>query len=193
MRVFFATFVHLPAETHPQNNLPIEFAISMVEKLLFPLTLSSTLGSGMIAGLLFVFSNFMMKVLARMSPENGISTMQAINTAIVNPLFLLIFLGSALACVANVIYCFMHWNQPGISFLLAGSAMYLIGTFGVTIAFNVPLNDTLASIDASNPSSVQVWKDYLAAWTVWNHVRTIAAIIATGLLTMAVYQLRSIK
>ncbi|MBL7992676.1 MAG: DUF1772 domain-containing protein [Candidatus Kapabacteria bacterium] len=165
----------------------------MVEKLLFPLTLCSTLGSGMVAGLLFVFSNFMMKILARMSPENGISTMQAINTAIVNPLFLLIFLGSALACVANVLYCFIHWSQPGIFFLLAGSATYLIGTFGVTIMFNVPLNDTLAGLDVSNPSSVQVWKDYLAAWVVWNHVRTTAAIAATGLFIIAVYQLRPIN
>ena len=57
--------------------------------------------------------------------------------------------------------------------------MYLIGTFGVTIAFNVPLNDTPGKMMPRTPS-VQVWKDYLAAWTVWNHVRTIACDCCDG-------------
>ncbi len=154
----------------------------MLEELLFPVTFLAALGCGLIAGVFFAFSNFVMKALDR---TQGVSAMQSINVLVLNPLFLGIFVGTAVACGFLAIYSLLRWQSPGSSYLLAGSALYLIGTFGVTMAFNVPLNDILASVDASKPAAVHAWRSYVASWTRWNHVRTIAAVGATAALTIA--------
>ena len=65
--------------------------------------------------------------------------------------------------------------------------LYLIGSIWVTILFNVPLNNALASASASGPEGAGVWAHYLATWVPWNHLRTVACLAAAGLLTIAVY------
>ncbi|WP_010496926.1 hypothetical protein [Paenibacillus elgii] len=55
--------------------------------LLFGLTYASALGSGLIAGLFFAFSTFVMSALARLPAEQGIAAMQSINVTVLNPLF----------------------------------------------------------------------------------------------------------
>ena len=68
--------------------------------------------------------------------------------------------------------------------------MYLLGSFIVTVALNVPLNDRLAAAKPDAPETVALWATYLSQWTAWNHVRTVASLLATALLTLALYQLR---
>lgn len=154
----------------------------MVDELLFPVTLFAALGCGLIAGVFFAFSNFVMKALER---TEGMAAMQSINVLVLNPLFLGIFVGTAIACGALGIHSLLRWQSPGSVYRLAGSLPYLIGTFGVTVAFNVPLNNTLASVDASKAEAVQAWRSYVVSWTKWNHVRTIAALAAAAAFTMA--------
>ncbi|MEG3973812.1 DUF1772 domain-containing protein [Microcoleus sp. herbarium8] len=60
--------------------------------------------------------------------------------------------------------------------------LYLVGTVGVTIAFNVPLNDALAKVDPGSAEGARLWAPYLVNWTFWNHVRALAAFVAAGLL-----------
>ena len=55
---------------------------------LFVLTLLAILGCGMIAGVFFAFSAFVMKALARLPAEQGIAAMQAINVAAVTFAFM---------------------------------------------------------------------------------------------------------
>ena len=57
----------------------------------------SAIGSGLIAGLYFSFSTFIMTAFARIPQEQGISAMQSINLTIVRSLFLPLFFGTALA------------------------------------------------------------------------------------------------
>jgi uncharacterized membrane protein len=68
---------------------------------------------------------------------------------------------------------------------LAGALLYLAGTIFVTMAFNVPLNNRLASASANSAEGASVWNTYLSAWTAWNHVRTVAALAACASLIMA--------
>lgn len=55
----------------------------------------------------------------------------------------------------------------------------MIGTFLVTGTRNVPLNERLQRIAATAPDAGLEWSDYAARWTRWNHVRTLAAALAT--------------
>ena len=164
----------------------------LLDELLFSLTFLAALGCGLIAGLFFAFSNFVMKALARLHPENGIAAMQAINVTVLNPLFLAFFLGTAAVCLLLFIYSLVRWQSPGIACLLAGSSLYLIGNYVVTMVFNVPKNNVLARVDASKSDAAGTWRNYLVVWTRWNHVRTITAFAAAAFLTMALGQLQAV-
>ncbi len=157
----------------------------MIDDLLFALTFVSALGCGLIAGVFFTFSAFVMKALARLSPEQGIAAMQSINVVVINPLFMVALFGTALACVALVVSSLFRWNQPSFVYLLVGSLLYLVGTIAVTMVFNVPRNDALAAADPESADGARLWADYVTSWTAWNHVRTAAALAAAALLIFA--------
>jgi uncharacterized protein (TIGR02246 family) len=151
----------------------------------FVLAFVSALGSGLVAGIFFAFSNFVMKALARVPPVQGIAAMQSINVVVLNRWFFVVFFGTAVCCLALAITSFVRWQKPGAGYLLAGSMLYLIGTILVTMACNVPLNDALAAGDPSSVNAVPLWTNYLKSWTAWNHVRTIAALAAAASFTIA--------
>ncbi len=153
---------------------------------LFLLALIAAVGSGMVAGLLFAFSNFVMRALAQQPPESGVRTMQSINALIQNPIFFILFLGTTLVCAYLAFTSAMHLSQRAVWMVLAGSLFYVLGVFGVTMVFNVPLNNRLAGLNASAIAAAQFWPDYVSQWLRWNHVRTIAAIAATALLVWGI-------
>jgi uncharacterized membrane protein len=159
--------------------------LTMIDGLLFALTLFAALGCGLMAGVFFAFSTFVMKALARLTPAEGIAAMHAINVAAINPLFLGVFIGTGAACVLAMIVSLTQWDKPGAVYLLAGSAFYLVGTFLVTVVFNVPLNNSLAAVTPAGRNGAQQWASYLSRWTAWNHVRTAAALAAAASLTIA--------
>jgi uncharacterized membrane protein len=159
----------------------------MTSKLLFVLTLLSALGCGLIGGVFFAFSTFVMRALAALPPAQGIAAMKSVNIAVLNPMFLGVFLGTTVSCVLLAVSSLLTWQKPGAALLLAGSALYLLGTFVVTMVCNVPRNDALATLDAASAESARFWAEYVAGWTLWNHVRTIAAIAAATLLVIALW------
>jgi uncharacterized membrane protein len=157
----------------------------MNDKLLFALTLISALGCGLMAGFFFAFSACVMKALARLPPAQGIAAMQSINVAVINPVFLSAFLGTAAACVLLAVSSLFRWHRPGGVYLLAGSLLYLVGTLLVTLVFNVPRNNALAAIAPADADGAILWAGYLTSWTAWNHLRTAAALAAAAALTIA--------
>jgi len=157
----------------------------MIDSLLFALTLVSALGCGLISGVFFAFSAFVMKALARLTPTQGIAAMQSINVVVINPWFLVAFLGTASACVLLVVSSLLMWDKPNAAYLLVGSLLYLVGTFLVTMLFNVPRNEALATVDSESADAATLWIRYVTSWTAWNHVRTAAALAAAASLTIA--------
>jgi len=79
--------------------------------------------------------------------------------------------------------------RSGGPLLLAGSSLYLIGAVGVTMVFNVPLNNRLSVLDPDTAEAATYWLTYLSEWVRWNHVRTIATVMAAALLILAIRQL----
>lgn len=152
---------------------------------MFALKLVTALGCGLIAGVFFAFSSFVMPALARLVPAQGIAAMQSINITVINPLFMTTFLGTAAACIFLAVSSLLKWYRLGEAYLLIGSLLYLVGTLGVTIVFNVPLNDALAKVEPSSTDGASLWASYLANWTFWNHIRAAAALAAAASLTIA--------
>lgn len=151
-----------------------------LDKFIFVMTILAALGSGLIAGVFFGFSTFVMKALERLPSAEGMAAMQSINIAVINPMFLGTFFGTAAVCVVLGICSVLQWQRPGAAYLLAGAIFYLIGSLLVTSVFNVPMNDALASAATTGTEGASLWKNYLTNWTFWNHVRTAASLLSTA-------------
>jgi uncharacterized membrane protein len=151
--------------------------------LIFALTLLAALGCGLVGGVFFAFSTFVMKALARLPARDGIAAMQSINLTVLNPWFLGVFFGTGATCVLALICAGLRWDQPGAVYLLAGSMLYLVGTLLVTILCNVPRNEALARVEPAH--GARLWAAYLTSWTAWNHVRTVASLAAAAAFSLA--------
>ncbi len=150
----------------------------MAEDTLFTLVLVTALGSGIMAGFFFAFSNLVMSSLAKIPAPHGIAAMQTINLVVVNPLFMLAFLGTAIASVVLIVAALLGWGDLETGWVIAGSVLYLVGGIGVTFAYNVPRNNALAAVSPDDPASATLWTRYLSEWTAGNHVRTIGSAAA---------------
>ncbi|MBP1873632.1 putative membrane protein [Ensifer adhaerens] len=139
------------------------------------LAFAAAIGSGLMAGLFFIFSVCIMQALSRLPAEQGIAAMNAINVVIQNPLFLSVFMGTALLALALVIAAFV-WGGNGSLLLAVGGIVYVAGVLIVTIIFNVPMNDALGAVTPGQ-AATEFWQQrYLTDWVWWNHVRTVTSI-----------------
>jgi len=150
--------------------------------------MTALLGSALVGGVFFAFSSFVMKALAAVPPAEGIGAMQSINVVVINPWFLGVFMGTAVLSLGAGGLALAGWGPAFAPFFLGGAFFYIVGTFLVTILGNVPLNDQLAAVSATDPAAIDVWEHYLDRWTKWNHVRTGAAIVAALLFSLGLMQ-----
>ena len=160
----------------------------MADRMLVAFTFLAALGAGLMAGVFFAFSTFVMRALARLPARESVSAMQSINVVVINPLFLGVFMGTAAVSVAAIITAAMKFDRPGGAYVIAGGVLYVVGTFLVTIVFNVPLNNALDAIRPDGADVAQRWAGYAGRWTAWNHVRAAAALAAAAAFTWALRQ-----
>ena len=146
----------------------------------------AAIGCGLLAGLYFAFSTFIMTALGRIGQVSGIMAMNAINAVIVQSLFMPLLLGTTLASLLLAIAGVVRWSEPGATAMLAGGALYVIGMFVCTVVFNVPLNNALAAADPASAEAASLWARYLTDWTLWNHVRTVSSTLACALFIWAI-------
>ena len=149
----------------------------MPDSLHLTLLLFCAVGSGLIGGVFYAFSTFVMKALARLPAREAVAAMNAINVAVINPLFLGVFLGTAVLCAAAAVAAILR-PETGAAWALTGSLLYVAGSFLVTMSFNVPLNNLLARITPEDPRLEDHWARYRSRWTAWNHLRTAASLAA---------------
>ena len=146
----------------------------------------SAIASGLMAGLYFAFSAFIMRAFAGIDRGTGVAAMNAINRVILRSPFMPLFLGSSLSSLALVAIGFAQPGEPGAAAMAAGGGLYFLGMFVVTVVCNVPLNNALAATDPASEEEARVWSDFLARWTCWNHLRTIASTAALALFILAI-------
>lgn len=152
---------------------------------LYLMTLVAAIGCALNGGVLFAFSSFVMAALKRLPPPQGIAAMQSINVFAVTAMFMSAFFGTALLCLGVGGWALFASGDQPTGLLVAGAVTYLLGTIGVTVVGNVPLNDRLAEVATNDDSSLPVWEEYVNRWTTLNHIRVLAALAAAALLTVA--------
>jgi uncharacterized membrane protein len=148
--------------------------------MLFVLTLLTSIGAGLVGGVFFAFSGFVMKALSGLPVPTGVAAMQRINVVVINPMFMGAFLGTGVLSLICVGASFAPWAGTPSALLLAAASLYLVGSLGVTLACNVPRNERLARLDHASAEAAAYWPQYLREWLRWNHVRTLASIAAAA-------------
>ncbi len=137
------------------------------------------------AGLLYDFSVDTVPALRSIKGTTHISMMQAINVKIENPIFFLSFFGPI---VLLPLAAFLLREEPQFAWLLAASIIQIVGSAGVTVAGNIPLNNKLAKINSNQLSEAEadrIRTEFQGPGTPWmrlHTVRTLSSIAATTLL-----------
>lgn len=138
------------------------------------------LGAATVGGVFFAFSAFVMKALAGLPPDQGVAAMQRINIVVLSPWFLGVFVSTAALAAICVLAGFFPWGTTRSWLLLAAGLSYLVGSFGVTAACNVPRNERLARLASDSAEAAAYWPVYVREWLRWNHVRTAASLSSAG-------------
>ena len=96
-----------------------------------------------------------------------------------------VLLGTAAGCVILAVSALTFWHRSGSVWLETGTLLYLGGVILVTRVFNIPRNDALSRVDPAAAEGAALWTRFIETWTIWNHVRTLAALMAAACLTIA--------
>ncbi|MFC1747943.1 DUF1772 domain-containing protein [Pseudomonadota bacterium] len=141
----------------------------------------AALSSGLMAGVYFAFSTFIMRAFGSINAAHAITAMNAINKVILRSLFMPLFFGSSLVSAALIVAAITHWQEAHAGLALTAGMVYFIGMFVCTAAFNVPLNNVLAKTGPASDKADQLWSHYLRTWTRWNHLRTLSSLVTCAL------------
>lgn len=142
---------------------------------------AAALSSGLIAGVYFAFSGFIMKAFGRLETAQSVAAMNAINEVILRSLFMPVFFASSIISLLLIMLAFVYWDETGAGLALIAGMVYFVGMFVCTVVFNVPLNNALSRLDPNSGNAQQAWSHYLKNWTKWNHLRTVSSLLTCGL------------
>ena len=149
----------------------------------FALCQFSVLAFALLGGVFLAFSDFIMRALAHTGGAGGIEAMQVINREVFRYVFMALFLGMAPVSLVLSGHALLRLDGPGGTLIALSGLIYLVGCFGVTVAFNVPLNEALARMEPGAEATERFWTGtYLPRWTWWNSLRAGACALASVLL-----------
>lgn len=134
------------------------------------LLLVAMVGCGVLAGVFFAFSAFVVRALVELPGSDGANAMRSINRVIVRTSFLPLFFGTAIAALVSAVWSLSRGEDRSV-LVSAAAALYVFGAVATTIVGNVPLNNRLES----SAGDAEAWRRYVRAWSAWNHVRTLAS------------------
>jgi uncharacterized membrane protein len=149
------------------------------------LTSIAALFSAAAGGMMYVFSTFVMRGLDRTGPVDAITAMRGINAeANSNPVFLLGYFGATILALVVGVIAATQLRQRGSWVVLVGAVLAILAAV-ITMAFNVPLNnhlDTVNPVGLSAADAAREWQAYFSTWTAWNHARTVISFVGAALM-----------
>lgn len=142
------------------------------------LLISLALSAIFISGLLYGFSDFIMRGMNNLSPKNATEAMQNINVTVYKSLFMFLFILLAVGSLAVVIWSVLVNGWQDSILVSSGSILYIFGMFLLTGRGNVPLNESLRKTKISSPDIESAWSDYYKKWIRLNTLRCAFGVLA---------------
>jgi uncharacterized membrane protein len=148
--------------------------------------LASAALSGLMAGFFFAYSASVVLALGTLSGSEYTKVIQEINEKVLNALFGVVFFGAVVVPLGGAVVLIFQgdWQTLYGQLYLAGTTIYLVGTFLMTARIHIPMNENIAKWSPVSPP--EDWAAVRAKWTRWNHVRTTAAVASFALYLAAV-------
>jgi uncharacterized membrane protein len=149
---------------------------------------AATLTMGLMAGVFGLYAHAIMPGLRTTDDRTFVGAFQAIDRAIINPLFMLWFFGAlGFAAVAAALF---GGEGSVLPWIVAALLLYL-AVFVITIRVNLPRNDAIkaaGSPDAiADVGTVRERFDE-ARWMAWNVIRAVLSTVAFGCLAWALVE-----
>lgn len=114
--------------------------------------------------------------------------MNSINVTVYNPGFMLAFMGTGAICLVLAVGSYFWWPSLDGKLLLAAALLHIVGSIGVTMLGNVPLNDALAAFQPGEAGAGDIWQRFLRDGSLWNHVRTAASLCSAVVFLIALIE-----
>lgn len=140
-----------------------------------------------LSGILFAFSDFILKAFNKLPPKHAVAAMQHINVTVYQSVFMAIFVLLVPISIASCAWSVITLGLASSVFAIVGSLFYIVGVCFVTGAGNVPLNESLKKIDANQQDTNTAWRAYYKKWTRLNTLRSIFGILAGASWLLASY------
>lgn len=141
---------------------------------------AALLTTGLMAGLYLAFSTAVLPGISRRDDDTFVSSMRAMNAAILNPLFLLVFLGPVPLGLVAAATRLGDGERAGLGWVLTGLGLYVL-TLAITGVVNVPLNNRLHVTEPSAAARAL----FERRWVRWNVVRTVVCTVSFAAWAMA--------
>ncbi|MFX0557752.1 DUF1772 domain-containing protein [Maribacter sp. CXY002] len=144
--------------------------------------------TGLTAGLCFTWSNAITPGIGRLDDYGFLQSFQAMNRAIINRSFLIVFFGPVILLILNA---FLHRNAHPATFwsFIIAAMLFFVGIGLVTVFKNVPLNELLDNTVLEKASQIELAdlrKTFEQPWNNWHTVRTVCSTISFILLLMGI-------
>ncbi len=151
----------------------------------------TTLFSGLMAGLFYSWSVSVTPGLAKVGDENYLKAFQSMNRAIINPVFLIVFMGQVILLLL-LSYLYFESPMPIQSwYIIIAAILYITGVMTVTIFGNIPMNNSLEALHVDSMSHEQMAsfrQGFENKWNNLNMIRTICSLLSSLFLIMACLQ-----
>jgi len=138
----------------------------------------AAIGAGLMAGVYFAFSGFVMRSLDQLGAARAADAMNSINEVILRSWFMALFFASTLLYTILATVSLFDTGLAGRGMLFVAGLIYVVGMFLCTVLFNVPLNNRLAAAGDDESAKAKTRALYLVHWTHWNHLRSICSLTA---------------
>ena len=138
----------------------------------------AAISAGLMAGVYFAFSGFIMRSLNQLGAAQAVNAMNAINEVILRSWFMGLFFGSTLLYVFLATAALVDAELSGRWLLIVTGLIYVLGMFICTVLVNVPLNNQLADAGRGGNVKAETWTHYYKYWTRWNHLRSVCSLAA---------------
>jgi len=149
---------------------------------------SALVTTALTAGLFYAWVVSVIPGTKRIPDQALLEVMQSINRAILHPAFFIIFFGALFLLFAQTYFQFKIKLDNIFWLTLSATLIYLIGTMGVTMFGNVPLNNIVETMDLSK-MNLEEFKEarlnFEERWNQLNMIRTVASFISFLLLLFA--------
>jgi uncharacterized membrane protein len=151
--------------------------------------LVSAAASGVMGGVLFAFSSFVMPALRRLPETDAVAAMQAINVAAPRALGLPLLVSGAGSAAVGIWVVSRGDSPMAAKVLLVSGAVTAVTALAITAGYHVPRNNALDAVDAASRSAAGAWDAYYPGWVAMNHVRTALSLASAAFVIAGVARL----